>query len=112
VKVGQKANLPQEELAQLTITVIDQLIADCRYVNCLHRNDHKYLLQLLIIIVIIITRVITVLRLIVRDFAVSLSLQRSRLALPARSPPSRVTALACFSASEEYLFFACGLYHY
>ena len=66
--------MPQEELAQLTITVIDQLIADCRYVNCLRRNDDKYLLQLSIIIVlIIITRVITVLRLIVRDFAVSLS---------------------------------------
>jgi len=30
VKIGQKANLPKEELAQLTITVIDQLIADCR----------------------------------------------------------------------------------
>jgi len=33
VKVGKQANLPKEELAQLTITVIDQLIADCRYVN-------------------------------------------------------------------------------
>ena len=64
--------MPQEELAQLTITVIDQLIADCRYVNCLCHSD-KYLLQLSIIIVIIITRVYTVLRLIVRDFAVSLS---------------------------------------
>jgi len=33
VRVGQQANLPKEELAQLTITVIDRLIADCRYVN-------------------------------------------------------------------------------
>jgi len=47
VKVGQKANLPKEELAQLTITVIDQLIADCRYVNCdcLCCNDDMYLQQ-------------------------------------------------------------------
>jgi len=33
VKIGHQANLPKEELAQLTMTVIDQLIADCRYVN-------------------------------------------------------------------------------
>lgn len=36
VRIAQQANLPKEELAQLVMTVIDQLIADCRYVCYLY----------------------------------------------------------------------------